>query len=196
MTRTTALRRVTAPATTPIDVGDVKAQCRVDGNDEDSYLSDLINAAVSLVDGQGMLGRCMINQTWAEYFPTNPGEARLTMGPFVSLTSVEYYDDAGVLQTATANDFETVLSGDHVILRPKDNAAWPAADARPDAFKITYVAGFGTTAASVPAGIRHALRLIVAHWYQNREVAGQNTTAFPYMVEDLINAERVSWYGA
>jgi uncharacterized phiE125 gp8 family phage protein len=196
MTISTALRRVTAPATTPIGVGDAKAQCRVDGSDEDLYLTDLIESAVALVDAQGMLGRCMINQTWAEYFPNAPGEVRLTLGPFVSLTSVQYYDDTGVLQTATASDFETILKGDHVILRPKDGKTWPEADQRADAYKITYVAGFGTSATDVPAGLRHALRLMVSHWYQNREPAGQAMSAIPYMVEDIINAERVSWYGA
>jgi len=195
VTPTTALRRVTAPAVMPVTVGDVKEQCRVDGDDEETYIADLIAAAVAVVDARGILGRCMINQTWAEYFPNAPGEVRLSMTPFVSLTSVKYYDSAGALQTATNSDYELIAHGDYVILRPKEGFEWPEADVRQDAYQITYVAGFGAAASDVPASIRHAVKLIAAHWYQNREIAGANMSEMPMMASDILNTERLSWYG-
>jgi uncharacterized phiE125 gp8 family phage protein len=195
ITPSTALRLVTPPAVTPINLADAKEQCRVSHDEEDGYLTDLVEAAVALVDARGMLGRAMINQTWAEYFPNAPGEVRLSMTPFVSLTSVKYLDDAGVYQTATLGNFETYRSGDYVFLRPKEGSEWPEADIRKDAYEITYLAGFGATAADVPAGLRHALKLIVGHWYQNREAAGAMVHEFPLAVAALIETQRVSWYG-
>lgn len=192
-TPSTALRIVTPPAVTPISLADAKAHCRVDHDDDDDYVTALIAAAVGLVDAQGMLGRCMINQTWAEYFPNAPGQVRLSMTPFVSLTSVKYLDDAGVYQTATLGDFETYRVGEHVYLRPKAGSQWPEADIRKDAYEITYVAGFGASAANVPAGLRHAVKMIVGQWYLHR--GDGEATDLPRAALVLIENQRVAWYG-
>ena len=189
------IRRVTAPATLPITLDEVKAQLRITHDAEDTFLNGLIAAAVDYVDGHGLLGRAMITQTWAQYVSQSPGWVRLEMGPFIALVSVEYYDDAGVLQTATVGDFEAWLQDDFVICKPKENREWPTADTRQDAIKITYTAGFGT-AADVPASLKHALLLLVSHWYQNREASIEAALKeIPLGFDMLLNAHRVSWYG-
>jgi len=193
---TTALVRTVAPSVTPISLVEAREHCRVDHTDEDVLIESLIAAAVSHVDAQGELGRAMITQSWAQWEPQAPGWVRLDMGPFQSLTSVEYYDDDGVLQTADVADFEAQLSGDHVIIKPKDNREWPRADTRRDAIKLTYVAGFGDTPEDVPAGIRHAMLMLVAHWYENRSaVDDARMMPVPMAVEALLANERVGWYG-
>lgn len=169
---------------------------RVSHADEDAYITTLIGAAVSHIDGQGALGRAMITQTWAQYVPQAPGWVRLTMTPFQALTSVKYYDEAGALQTATLDDFEAWLDGDFVRVKPKEDREWPTADVRPDAIVITYTAGFGDTAADVPAGLRHAILMLVSHWYENREAASETKlNDVPMAVDALIGNQRVAWYG-
>jgi uncharacterized phiE125 gp8 family phage protein len=193
---TTAIRLVSGPAVSPVSLSEAKAHLRVDSNDEDAFISALIEAAVSHVDGQGQLGRAMITQDWAQYENQSPGWVRLTMGPFQSLVSVEYYDADGVLQSATLSDFETRLDRDFVICKPKENKTWPNADTRQDAIKITYRAGFGSSASDVPAGIKHALLLLIGHWYENRmAVSDLKYQEVPVAVESLINNQRVGWYG-
>lgn len=188
--------RVTAPATVPITLAEAKAHLRVDASDEDTLISSLIDAAVSHVDGEGLLGRAMITQTWAEWVTASPGYVRLPMGPFQSLTSVEYYDSDNALQTATLSDFETWLDGDFVRVKPKEGSLWPTAFSRPDAIKITYVAGFGNEASDVPQGIRQALLMLIGHWYENRiAVSEARLSVVPIAVDALINNERVGWYG-
>lgn len=190
------IRRTVAPATTPISLPEVKDHLRVTSNDEDAYLSGLIASAVAHVDGEGELGRAMITQTWAQWVNQSPGHVRLRMGPFQSLVSVEYFDAAGTLQTATLSDFETWLAGDFVVCKPKEGFEWPTADDRPDAIKITYRAGFGDNGASVPAGIRHALLILVEHWYANRGVVtSDSVNTLPLAFDALIANERVGWYG-
>lgn len=193
---TTALRRVTAPAVTPIALDDVRAQLRIDGTDDDAYLTALIERAVSHVDAQGSLGRAMITQTWAQWVPQQTGYVRILMGPFQTLDAIHYYDEAGVLQAADVNDFDVMLYNDFVQIRPKDSAEWPTTDDRFDAIRITHTIGFGDAAADVPAGIRHALLMLVAHWYENR-VAVSDASMFvtPMAVDALLENERVSWYG-
>jgi len=193
----TASFRSVAPVADVITLAQAKEHCRISHDDEDLYISSLIAAAVSYVDGDGLLGRAMITQTWVQWVPQSPGWVRLAMGPFQALVSVEYYNAAGDLLAADLADFETRLSGDHVICKPRENAEWPNADDRADAIKITYRVGFGDDADDVPAGIRHALLMLVSHWYENREavIVGTGAINTPMAFDMLINRERVGWYG-
>lgn len=191
----TTLRTI-APATAPVSLSEAKLHLRVDGSDEDSLITGLIDAATAHFDGQGVLGRAMVTQSWAQWVDQTPGWVRLTVGPFQSLTSVEYYDADNALQTATLADFEVRLDGDFVIVKPKKDHVWPNAYIRQDAIKITYVAGFGDAATDVPQSIRQAILLTVGHWYENREaVVEGNYKSLPMAVEALIGVERAGWYG-
>lgn len=189
------IRRTEAPEVTPVTLAQVKAHCRIDGDDDDEYLSSLIGAAVSYLDADGILGRAMVTQSWAQWAGNFPGWVRLQIGPFMALTAIDYYDTAGILQSAALADFETRLAGDYVICKPKPGNVWPICEARADAIRISYTAGFGGPS-DVPAGIRHALLLIIGHWYENREAATDlPMKELPLAVDALIGAARVSWYG-
>ena len=190
------LLRAVPPSALPLTTDEVKAHLRVDFDDEDTLIGGLIAAAVAYVDGTGVLGRAMITQDWAQWVSQSPGWVRLQMGPFQSLVSVQYYDADSVLQTATLTDFETRLDGDYVICKPKDDFAWPGAETRQDAIKITYRAGFGDAASDVPHTLKQAMLMLIAHWYERRESTTEaRLTTLPFGFESLLSVERVSWYG-
>lgn len=193
---TAALELVTGPAAASLTLAEVKAQLRIDSDDQDTLLTNLIHKVESHVDGKGDLGRAMITQTWAQYECQSPGCVRLRMTPVQSLTSVEYYDSAGTLQTATLSDFELWRDGDYRICKPKDGAQWPTAAKRPDAIKITYVAGFGDAIEDVPESVRGAMLMLVAHWYEHPEAATEaKLMSTPMGYDMLMNNQRVGWYG-
>jgi uncharacterized phiE125 gp8 family phage protein len=67
--------------------------------------------------------------------------------------------------------------------------ASPPEPLRPvNGIEIALTLGFGATADDVPQTIRHALLLLVAHWYENREPVeiGASSTAIPSMVAELL----------
>jgi uncharacterized phage protein (predicted DNA packaging) len=46
------------------------------------------------------------------------------------------------------------------------------------------------------ASIRHALLMLVAHWYENREASTETALqTVPMGVDMLLGNERVGWYG-
>ena len=191
-----SLVRVTAPATAPISLAEAKAQMRVDGSDDDTIIQRLIDAAVAFVDVQGVLGRAMITQTWGQWLSPNPSTVSLMLGPVQSVSAIKYYDIDGVLQTATLADFNVFGTPNRITITPKTSKAWPITQTRDDAIKIEYVVGYGSTSASVPQTVRHALLMLVAHWYENRETTQEKQMQdLPYGFMEMIGIERNTWYG-
>jgi uncharacterized phiE125 gp8 family phage protein len=179
--------RTAAPGATPVSLTEVKAHCRVDGTDSDTVLTLLLAAAVSHLDGwSGILGRCMVTQSWRQDFGGFASCLRLPLGPVASITSVQYYDAANAQQTLST-DVYTLRSdalGAYVDL--KVGQSWPSSYTRPDAVSVTYVAG--TDAAEVPAALKAAILLMVSHWNENREavVTGTIATELPMSAAALI----------
>ena len=188
---------VTAPTSEPITITEAKNHMRVEHNDDDLVIANLINVAVNYVDASGMLGKAMITQTWSECFGPHVSTVRLSLGPVQSVSSIQYYDANNVLQTETLSNYYVIGTKGYVTIYPKSGFTWPTVFNREDAIKITYVIGYGDTAASVPATIKHALKMLVAHYYENREneLVGVNSKTLPFGIENLLNMERNSWYG-
>lgn len=190
-----SLVRIADPAATPVSVSDCKAHLRILHSDEDALITGLLNAAVAYVDGHGVLGRAMVTQTWRQTVGQNPGTVRLQMAPFQSLAAVKYFDTSGVEQTATLSDFDVFGGADSTTVSPKPGFSWPTAQDRPDAIAIEYVAGDGD-AGDVSAGIKQAILMLVAHWYEHRETAVEKSQSeVPFGFKELLNVERTRWYG-
>lgn len=192
-----ALELLEAPAATPIALSEVKDQLRIDYDDEDAVLTRLIGAAVAYTDTKGALGHAMITQKWGQWVEANPGQSvRLMMGPLIAVTAVKYYDTDGVLQTDTLSNYEITGVTFATTIGPKSGFNWPVTAQRPDAIRIEYTVGYGSSASDVPQSIRHALMLLVGHWYENREGTGtDNLLNIPFGYDALIGMHRRCWYG-
>lgn len=166
---------VTGPAALPVTLAEVKAALRVDHDDEDRLIESYIDAAVGHLDGwSGVLGRCLITQTWrqdlAEFPPAD--EIRLPF-PDVQSVSVKYLDRDGVEQTLAAEKYELIetVSGVQIVLA--HNQQWPNTGEYQDAVRITFTCGFGVSGAAVPAPLRTAIMMHVASLYEMRETASE-----------------------
>ena len=188
---------VTPPAAEPLTLSEVKAQLRVEHNDDDTLIARLIQTAVDYIDVVGTLGKAMISQTWGEWIAPNPSTVLLSLGPVQSVSAIKFYDTDNVLQTATLSDFFVLGTKGKTIIRPKPSKAWPTTFDRDDAIKIEYVIGFGGSPSDVPQTVRHGLMMLVAHWYENREneLIGTSSKTLPHGFEALMDYERGSWYG-
>lgn len=154
----------TAPVALPVDLASAKRHVRETSDEEDAYIAGLIAAATDHFDGAtGILGLCLSRQGWTEFFPGFAGPLVLTLGPVISLDSVQYRDGDGVLQTVTGA--RVVMQGRRAVVCPAVGESWPAAGSDPDAVQITYTAGHDV----VPAALQQAILLTVGHWFVNRE---------------------------
>ena len=162
---------VTPPAAPPIMLAEVKAHARVSHDDEDLLLQHYIDAATAWLDGPaGILGRCLVTQTWRAEFNAVTGPIRLPFPDTVIDSAVFTDAEGGELIHA----FE--LQDQRPLLRPITGLGRSAA--------ITFTAGYGAPA-EVPAAIRQAMLLLVTQWYEHRQVTGTGT-ALPFAVDALL----------
>jgi uncharacterized phiE125 gp8 family phage protein len=188
---------IDAPLVTPVTLAEAKAQLRVEHGDEDDLISRLIGAAVAFVDVKGALGHAMISQKWGQWVgPNVSGKVRLILGPVIEVNAVKYYDDAGDLQTDTLANYEVNGAEFANTIGPKDGYSWPSAADRSDAIRIEYTVGYGEATTDVPETLRHALLMLIGHWYENREQATlDDLSVVPFGFDDLLNMHRNCWYG-
>lgn len=192
------LTRITAPAATPVPLAVAKAHLRVDHDDDDELIESLIATATELLDGwNGILGRALVTQTWRadiERFPLCR-YLKLPLPPIQSVTSIKYFDTANAEQTFAGAGY-SLLNGAVVLA---NGVSFPAAYDRGDAVRITFVAGWPMTEGDEPqwtgpAPIRHAILLLIGHWYGLREavsVSQVKPEAIPLGVDALLSPYRV-----
>jgi len=136
--------------------------------------------------------RSLITSTWdlkLDHFPS--GDIWLPRAPLVSVTSVTYIDTAGATQT-------WALSGNYSVDAPAGPEAgpgrvipaygvtYPSTYGVPNAVTVRFVAGYGA-ASAVPAGIKAACKLMIGHWWSQREaVSAVNMSEVPLAVASLL----------
>ena len=191
------IERVTGPTAEPISVAEAKRHLRIEHSDDDLLIQRLIDTAIAMVDVTGVLGKAMITQTWSECYGQYPSEITLSLGPVQSVSAIKYYDTDNVLQTDTLSNYFVLGTSGRTTIRPKSGFHWPTTFKRDDAIKIEYVIGYGDTFRDVPNTVRHALLMLVAHYYENREneLIGTVSKTLPFGFEALIGSERNTWYG-
>lgn len=183
----------TPPAAHPVTLEDAKSHLRVDGGDEDAYIADLIAKATRAAEQH--CDRAFVAQTWVvslDAFPSLGKMIALPMPPLMSVKSVTYIDTDGAEQTLAPANYQASKRSPAVIA-PAPGKSWPTTQAgRLDAVGIEIEVGYGD-AAAVPAPIHHAILLLVAHWYENREPVnvGNIINNMPFTVDALLAPYRV-----
>jgi uncharacterized phiE125 gp8 family phage protein len=181
---------LSAPAIEPWSIAEVKSFLRAENDDDDAVIASLIAAARSHVEA---MTRCaLIAQTWRFVLDRWPKDGRVTpgRGPLRTLTAARVYDSAGTATVVDVGMF-VVDKASGVIA----SSAWglPAPGRATAGIELDIEIGFGTAATDVPDALRHAVRTLVAHWYENRGLIaiGQSVAMMPASVSAMIASYRV-----
>jgi len=184
--------QVTTPATAlPVLVMDLKTHMRVENDDENALLPGFLAAAIAAIDGPNGLGVAMMAQSWTLTLDGFAREIRLPGWPVKSVTAITYLDADGLSQTVASDVYRLDAGRDPARVYLKNAKAWPAHSGEPGAVQIEYVLG-ETDRANVPADLGTAVRLLAAHYFENREVAiiGTTTAELPLGVQWVFDRYR------
>jgi uncharacterized phiE125 gp8 family phage protein len=183
---------LTPPAIEPVPLADMKLFLRVAHDDDDDVIAALIAAARVHVEAQTR--RALIAQTWRLVRDVWPASGRLPIlpVPLNEITAIRVFDADGAPLLLDPEDFAIDRVSAPAVLAFARGA--PRAPGKlAGGIEIDIAAGYGDEAERVPAPLRQAIRMLVAHWYENRGViaASGEVASMPASVSSLIAPFRV-----
>ena len=192
-----ALKQTVAPSEEPVTIDEAKAQTRLDEADDATLLPGMIAAARRYVE---TLSRCqLVTATYTYKLDAFPSDRtiRIPRPPLQSISSITYIDTGGDSQTLDATVYDVDADSEPGRVSLAFDQVWPATRNQDNAVTITFVNGFGA-ASAVPDTFKHAIRLLVGHWWENREsvVVGTVVAELKQAVEDLVWSEGSAVLGA
>jgi uncharacterized phiE125 gp8 family phage protein len=153
----------------PVTIEEMKTHLRVTHSDDDQYITALTLAATTWAEQfqrRVYIKRSMVMQL--DRFPGGNGIIRPVYSPLDSVTSIQYVDSAGATQTVDSDDYRVDTVTEPGRIAPAFSKVWPVTRSVIGAVTVTYEAGYESIGA-VPDHIKHAVKLIVGHFYENRE---------------------------
>jgi uncharacterized phiE125 gp8 family phage protein len=186
----TGLKLVTAPTVEPVTLAEAKLFAKVDLADDDALISALIVAARQ--KAEAYTRRAFVTQTWELFIDGVPGLASddidnlprgwpwtltypgygyiaLPRPPLISVTSVKYYSLSDAETPWASSNYVVDTHSEPGRIMLASSKTWPSSLRPYNSILVRFVAGYGATAADVPDAIKTGIKLVVAHWYENRE---------------------------
>lgn len=183
----------------PVSYDEAAEHLRVDTNDDRAYINELLKAAREYVEG--ITGVATVSATYRLTAPdwdsitiknNRASIIQLDRTPLISISSVKYIaEDASTLTTISSGNYSAISVTDPGAVFFASDYELPTPNPeRPDAIQIEFVAGYADLCDTPPL-IRHAIKMLVAHWYENRlPVAAVNLTPIPMTLRDIIHNQR------
>jgi len=192
---------VTAPTAEPIQVSEVRRHLALDDSYYDQYLSTLVEVTRARVEAE--THRQLVTATYdveLDALPAGQETLALPFGSLQSVTSVSYTDTAGDAQTFSSSSYGVSTAKEPGTIRPNHGQVWPATRTQQAAATVRFVCGYGS-AGSVPQAIKHAMLLLIGHYFSHREqvIIGLMATEFPQAAQALLApyvlGDSYTWYG-
>lgn len=183
---------LSGPSVEPVTLDDAKAFLKVETADDDDVIAALIAGARVHVEAQTR--RALINQSWRLVRDAWPDDGRVPIlpVPLRQLTAARVYRLDGTTVSIDPAGFIAETAAAPAVLSFA-NGAPPAPGRVVAGIELDIIAGYGDAASDVPADLRQSIRLLVAHWYENRGLiaVGQQVAMLPASAAALIAPYRV-----
>lgn len=162
---------VTAPVLRAVELAEAKQHMRIDHTNDDQYIEAL--CIVACDKAEKYLRRKLITQTWKGYLDDWP-EGNSIILPFGkvqgNVTHVKYTDTDSTQTTWSATEYNTDNYSDPGRVVLEYGYTWPNESLHPqNPIEIQWVCGYGDTGESVEPMIIHAIKIMIADMYENRE---------------------------
>ncbi len=180
---------ITPPASEPLSIAEMKTHLRIDHDHEDDLLLELLRAARQYTEFAS--GQKLLTQLWRQYVSGISQDRCVTLkvAPVQSISAVIAYDAEGEPSPLSLDEFDLVRGTEPVQLRFSDGVNMGRAA---NGLEIDIIAGLTDLAVEVPDTLKHAIRLLVAHWYEFRGAISpqQQPVSLPPGFDSLVRAYR------
>ena len=183
---------LSGPAVEPVTLAEAKHFIRLEHDDDDDIIVALI--AGSRIHVETQTRRALITQSWRLVRDVWPelGCVPVLPVPLRTLDAARVYksDDSTLAIDAAAFTVDKAAAPARLSFT---RGALAAPERRVAGIEIDVTCGYGAAPENVPEPLRQAIRLLVAHWYENRGLvaAADKSTVLPSTVAALISSYRV-----
>ncbi len=186
-----SLKVDTAAASPVYTTAQMKTFLKVDVSDDDTLIDNLIEAATESC--QIYTNQYFINTVVTQYSDNWKEFYSLYKSPVVSITHVKYYDSDDAQQTLASSNYVLDNISKPARIGVSVTGDLPNLSTRINAVEVKYTVGYGTASTDVPEGIRAAIGLTCANWYENRQsvITGRTATELPLSSQYLLNQYKV-----
>ncbi len=155
---------------------------------QDSVLESFLRAAISAIEAR--TGKVLFQQSfvWTVYGWQDGVAQGLPVAPVNEIVDVVLEDAQDGSVTVAPSAYQLVRDGHRPCLRGISGAL-PMVPNGGRAI-VRFVAGFGSTWASVPADLRQAVLLLAAHFYEFRQETTLSEGCMPFGVVSLLERYR------
>lgn len=169
----------------PFSLGHLKQFLRVANPEsprEDLVITGIAKGAVDLFTS--LYGRSVLRTTWQQTVDSprtlSASQIRLISGDILQISSVELADTDNTWTTADPTSYYT--AGLYLI---PNIGYWPRSRGT-QGLRITFDAGYGDTADTVPDGLKQGLMMLIANMYEHRADEDQRATGIEgFLVKDI-----------
>lgn len=172
----------TPPAEEPVPLADLKAHLRVAHDDEDALIAGLGAAARRAVEARA--GIALMPQTYRLVLDDAPqGVLLLPRGPVFALLAVAVVNREGVAAPVDPSLYDFAPG---LVATLASRGVFPRTELLAGGYRVDFSAGFAG-AAAVPEELKLAVKMLAAHFYENREAAApERVFAAPAAADALI----------
>lgn len=189
------LKRTVAPTIQAISLSAFKSHHHIDHDDDDATILDYIEAATDYAEN--VQERSLRSSTWQAVYDGFPasGVFYVPRPPLIGSVVLTYLDSSGASQTLSSSYYVVDSVSEPARVSLAYGYSWPTTYGQLGAVTLQFVAGH-SSAAAIPSRTRQAIRMLVSHWYENKEpiVVGQPVANVPFSVNDLLNEDRFVSY--
>jgi len=176
-----------------------KRHLNISTTEDDQFLTDSIDAATRYVEE--FTGKCYRHQQ-RRLVLNSFEDDRYVMGRRIypqrtpitatSDVSIIYVDTNGTTQTLPTSDYQVSVNDHPGNISEAYSATWPNTYSQDNAVTVTY----SVKASSTPPTVKHAINMLVGHWYNHREATADKVTHdVSYGLNALLGPEMVERYG-
>ncbi len=151
--------------------------------EQTTELTTLIRAATTAIERR--IDSALVSQEWL--WRTISWCQPIPLGPVISVESVALVDPTGTSTPWIGWYLAKGLARPHISALP--GASAPTIPTGSHA-EIRFTAGYGPDPEDIPEDLRHAVTLMAAHFYENREATTDPRTPLPLGVASLIAPHR------
>ncbi len=174
----------TALAVTPNALADhLRLPQSAPETDQTNELTTLIRAATTAIERR--IDGALIAQDWL--WRTIAWNNPVPLGPVITVSSVTLVDPTGTRTPWTGWHLAKGLARPHIAPLPGSSAPTIPTGSHAE---IRFTAGYGPDPEDIPEDLRHAVTLMSAHFYENREATTDPRTPLPLGVASLLAPHR------